>query len=109
MASKMQPGITVDEEVWKEFKNKFENASQAVENLMRLAIGSPSDVPSFASMPSAMVNSITLPDAGSWSFTYNANAVVASNNATAGGTTTYSLTNHSGTGANIIFDLKGGQ
>jgi hypothetical protein len=112
VSSKMQPGITVDSNVWKAFKEKFDaNASQEVERLMRMAVESPSTSPSFASLPSAAVNSISLPSAGTWQINYSFNGINISNTTPSPGTTAYSASGMGFTttsSSNILIDLKGG-
>ena len=69
MASKMQPGITVDENVWKEFKEKYsKNASQKVEELMKAALEAEQPAALFSSNGVENVSFVN-PDQWNLSFT----------------------------------------
>jgi hypothetical protein len=94
---KTQPGITIDENIWKKFKKKFnENASVKVEELMRSCIES-EEIPKI--LPAENIESLTLGNANTWSINYNNNNLSIMNTAfNCSSSCSYSSDGSSGTG-----------
>jgi hypothetical protein len=72
MAAKMQPGISVDPEVWKKFKEKYDKqASKQIEQFMRMAI----ENDRIDTISTDGINSIALSDPSSWNISYSSSHI----------------------------------
>lgn len=66
--SKIKPGITIDEKVWKQFKEKFkENASKEVEKLMSMSLSDNVDI-----IENKAISNIYLSNSTDWNINYGA-------------------------------------
>lgn len=72
--SKVKPGITIDKEVWEEFKANYPNASEAIETLMREA--NKAEGSQVATIN--YVNSMVFQNAQHWNVSYCANNLTIS-------------------------------
>ena len=89
--SKVKPGITIDKEVWEQFKANYPNASETIETLMREA--NKAEDSKVATIN--YVNSMVFQDAQQWNVSYCANNLtisksdVTSNTDSSGGWNSY--------------------
>jgi hypothetical protein len=66
---KIKPGITIDPEVWKQFKKKYKGAiSKEIENLMRLSLSSETKL---KTQSSENISSLILTDPKKWSVSFS--------------------------------------
>lgn len=95
--SKVKPGITIDKEVWEQFKKNFPNASEMVETLMREANHSKN-----TQVVLNYANSVTLQNATDWSISYTANNITLTSGTAATDETSQSWNS-------LVINNKGGE
>lgn len=96
--SKVKPGITIDKEVWEQFKKNYPNASETIEALMREANHSKD-----TKVVMNYANSVTFQNATDWSISYSSNSI----NLTSSAMTTDGSTNESW--SSLVINSKGGE
>lgn len=95
--SKVKPGITIDKEVWEQFKKNYPNASETIEALMREANhGKNSQV------VMNYANSVTLQNPTDWNISYNASSITLTSSTT-------DATADSESWNSLIINNKGGE
>jgi len=69
---KIKPGLSIDEEIWKQFKEKFSsNASKKAEELFKEALEI--EIPNI--LNACEINSVTIPNSSEWSFKYSEGSI----------------------------------
>lgn len=91
---KIKPGISIDKEIWEQFKKKYPNSSQTVQSMMQQAIQAEEIPKSFTSDGLA---SITLSNPTNWSMSWGNDNVKLEN-------VSYSTTSNNQT--DVIFDWR---
>jgi len=103
MASKMQPGITVNGKIWEKFKKKYnKNASQKVEELMKASLESETLAALFSSNG---VETISFQDPSKWNLSFS-DSKIQLTNISYSCSDENSLTNTNGTTDNSILSCN---
>lgn len=77
--AKIQPGITIDSETWKAFKEKFQNnASQETERLMKMSIEAPY-MENVSYISASSLGAMSIEQLTDWSATYTTNSMNLTN------------------------------
>ena len=74
---KIRPGLSIDPELWNEFKSRYSNASQKVEELMHEALKPPKT--NETTFSSEDISQFSFNDPGKWQLSYSSNTLNVTN------------------------------